>query len=327
MITAEGMESSVTCSLCSVCERDMDILFMQAVLTDSDFLQVFLQKTTWRNKNLTAIHAELSNVELDLGETDITVILTDGTDRYALLIEDKIDAIAQPEQHQRYVKRGNKAIERGDYTEYAVFIVCPQKYYDANKEARKYEHFVSYEECAQYFEHKDDAISNIRYQGIMQALDKAKKPSQVTVKEEANTFFKQYCKYQHDHFPMLDIRTKETNNGYWVEYRTSFPYSKVTLFHKLPNGYVDLTFKRKHDKHDLTELISDWLNEHGYPEVCAQPTGESMVLRINVPNLYYKKGFSNIPSADVDRCFEALVKLCEIAKFMQSIQKFLSKDS
>ena len=93
------MGNKATCSLCTVCEHDMDILIMQAMLSDSGFLKLFLSKTDLPASNLTPVHAEISNTDTDLGETDITVILSSGTDIYALLIEDKIDAVAQKEQH------------------------------------------------------------------------------------------------------------------------------------------------------------------------------------------------------------------------------------
>ena len=67
------------------------------------------------------LHSEISNTDPDLGETDITVILSSGTDIYALLIEDKIDAVAQKEQHDQYIKRGDKAVAEGLYTDYRVF--------------------------------------------------------------------------------------------------------------------------------------------------------------------------------------------------------------
>ena len=317
------MDNGATCSLCAVYEHDMDVLFMQGMLSDNGFLALFLNKTDWRDTKLKAVHAELSNTEMNLGETDITVILDDGLDKYALLIEDKIDAIAQPEQHQRYVKRGDKAVKNGVYKDYKVFIVCPEKYYSSNDEAKKYEYYVSYEECAEYFEGKTDVMSNLRYQEIMQALEKAKRTSNVTIVDEANAFFRQYCEYQREHFPSLDIRTKETSNGYWVDYRTCFPYESIVLVHKMPNGCVDLTFDKSKEKLPILENICGWFNAHALPELCAQPAGKSTVLRINVPKLYYRNGFDKIPKEDIDKCFEAIVKLVDVTKFLKNIQDFI----
>lgn len=203
------MNDGVTCSLCTVYEHDMDVMLMQALLTDSELLKLFVDKTDWAGLELKPVHAEISNSDTDLGETDITVVLSDGTFKYALLIEDKIDAVAQPDQHERYVKRGDKAVKEKMYSDYKVFVVCPQKYYDADDEAKKYEHFVSYEECAEPFSKIHDNMAQIRYQEVMQAISKAKKPPQVTLNENANSFFRKYREYQREHYPQLEMRTSK----------------------------------------------------------------------------------------------------------------------
>ena len=61
-----------------------------------------------------------------------------------ILIEDKIDAIAMPEQPERYIKRGNKAIKNKEYDVFYSFIVCPKKYYDNNDAAKEYPFHILY---------------------------------------------------------------------------------------------------------------------------------------------------------------------------------------
>ena len=39
----------------------------------------------------------------------------------------------------RYILRGQKGIEQGDFTKFYVFIVAPQKYLSKNSEANKTE--------------------------------------------------------------------------------------------------------------------------------------------------------------------------------------------
>jgi hypothetical protein len=80
------------------------------------------------------------------GESDITVILSNGINKIALLIEDKIDAHAMPMQPERYIKRGKKGIENKQYDEFYDFIVAPQEYLESNMEAKQYTYRVSYEE-------------------------------------------------------------------------------------------------------------------------------------------------------------------------------------
>ena len=318
------MMDNVTCSLCTVYEHDMDVMLMQALLTDPIFLDLFINKTDWAGIDLKPVHAEISNSDADLGETDITVILSDGASRFAMLIEDKIDAVAQPEQHDRYVKRGDKAVRNGEYSDYKVFIVCPQKYYDADDEAKKYEHFVSYEECAEHFGKSNDSMGNIRYQEVMEAISKAKKPPQVTLNEDANSFFRKYREYQREHFPQLEMKTKETANGYWVDYRTRFPYQQAYLLHKLGDGEVDITFNRGKDKLPILESICEWFKQNGLMEISTPVTGKSVSIRMNVPKLRYKHGWENISTEDIDKCFTVITKMVKLANLFNDIQRFLA---
>ena len=72
---------------------------------------------------------DLSKSDND-GESDITVILQNQNTKIGLLIEDKINAIAMPEQCNRYSICGKKGIKNGDYKAFYVFIVAPEKYYN-----------------------------------------------------------------------------------------------------------------------------------------------------------------------------------------------------
>ena len=94
-------------------ERDMDLLFLEAIGTDIGFAKLLIDKTKWAGKDFSVEKIELSKTDPELGESDITVIIKIDGVLFAMLIEDKIDAIAMPEQHARYVKRGNAAVKKG----------------------------------------------------------------------------------------------------------------------------------------------------------------------------------------------------------------------
>ena len=203
----------------TITERDMDMLLAQAVITDPEFCKILVDKTDLKNHSFKVSNVEVSKSDSDLGESDITVIVDMDGDKYGFLIEDKIDAIAMKDQHARYLKRGEKGIENGDYKDYRVFIFCPRKYREGNNEAKKYEHVLTYEECKAYFDSKDDVLSKFRSQLIAQGIDKAKSSS-VTVDPDANAFFRQYSQYQKEYYPMLMLTTKEDSNGWWSHYST-----------------------------------------------------------------------------------------------------------
>ncbi len=108
-------------------ERDIDLLIMEEFLSDKEFAKIFLDSVgiseTYEIESV--IH---SKTDADLGESDIVFILNIDGRKFALHIEDKIDAIAMPRQHDRYDLRAQKDIAAGQYDDYSVVIVAPSKY-------------------------------------------------------------------------------------------------------------------------------------------------------------------------------------------------------
>lgn len=62
------------CKYRNVSERDMDLLFMEAFVTDTEFVQLFINETQHAGKSVTLVSAERSKVDTGLGESDLTVI-------------------------------------------------------------------------------------------------------------------------------------------------------------------------------------------------------------------------------------------------------------
>jgi len=299
----------------TITERDMDMLLAQAILTDLDFCRFVLDKTNRKGKDICVKSVDLSKEDSALGESDVTVTLAIDGESYGLLIEDKIDAIAMPNQHERYIKRGDKGIKDGDYADYAIFIFCPEKYYKNNSEAKLYEHLLTYEECKAFFDRKSDSLSQFRSQQLTQAISKAKKPPVVNVDEKANSFLREYIQYQRENYPSLDLSTKEDKNGWWTDFRTELGY--VYINHKIQEGYVDLTFPKAADKVERAKLIAEWARRHKLSDINVVKTKKSVMLRIHVPKLDIMKGFELAESDDLKMCFDAIKELTDFANVIE----------
>ena len=299
----------------TITERDMDLLFIESILTDPGFCQLLVEKTDLRGRPFEIVKAELSKSDSDLGESDITVIINVEGEIYGLLIEDKIDAIAMPQQHARYVKRGEKGVKAGEFKDFRVFLFCPEKYYENDAEAKLYEHHLTYEEFQAYFAKKSDPLSMFRLQQLKQAVDKAKKPSVINVDEKANAFLRQYIRYQKEHYPSLDLSTKEDKNGWWTDFRTDLGI--VYINHKIQEGFVDLTFSRSADKIDRAKVIADWVRQHVIPGATVRKTQKSAIIRVHVPKIDIKKGFENVNENELVQCFEAIKELTDFANIVE----------
>ena len=287
-------------------------------ITDILFIDRFFQ-TIFR-----ILSGELSKSDNDLGESDITLILEVEGFRYGFLIEDKIDATAMPDQHERYVKRGRKGVKNGDYADFKIFIFCPAKYYRSNDEAKLYEHLLTYEECRDYFDGKNDPVGAFRSQQLKQALYKAKKPPVSNVDEKANAFLREYIGYQKANFPSLDLSTKEDKNGWWTDYRTELG-KNVYINHKIREGYVDLTFVKASESIDRVKTVADWARQHKISNAAVVRTANSAMIRLHVPKLDMEKGFESVDKDELNQCFEAVKELTDFANMIETVMSVISK--
>lgn len=291
-------------------ERDMDLFFLEAMSSDSEFARLIVDRTKWAGQDFCLESIELSKTAVDLGESDITVIISVGSVQYAILIEDKIDAIAMPDQHGRYVKRGCKGVADAEYMDFDIIIICPEKYFNNNDEAKLYEHHIFYEEFEAYFIQKSDEISKVRLAQVQACINRAKKPPEVILNESVNSFFRNYRIYQKAKYPQLDLRTKESSNGWWTYYTTRF--GQAYIYHKMQEGFVDLTFPNAANHLDTANIIAKWLRDHGMKKVTALQTGKSASLRIEVPPLKVREPFEQTSEEDIEECFRAIADLSEL---------------
>ena len=108
------MSESTICNFGNIQERDMDMMFLECLLTDDGFLRLFLRKAEITGISVEVLNVALSETDPEYGESDITVLLSVDGKKHALLIEDKINAPAMPEQCDRYSNRADKAVGNGE---------------------------------------------------------------------------------------------------------------------------------------------------------------------------------------------------------------------
>ena len=314
------MSKDGICSFGNVQEWDMDLMFMESLLTDSGFVWLFLNKAGIVCNSAEVLNVALSETDPEFGESDITAILSIDGKRHALLIEDKINAPAMHDQCDRYDKRADKSMGKGEYDSASVFIICPDAYYKANAEAKKYANFITYEDCIKYFSEKSDALGKIRCEQLKQAI--AKGPGTTWEKnEKAMAFFEKYRTYMATHGYDLDLRNKKGSNGWWPHYGTTF--GNAYIYHKVSDGVVDLTFPNGAENVSTLKLAAIWLNAHGIPNVQAIQTGKAAALRIKVPVLDQHKPFEEADINDVEMCFIAIQELSNLATAIGQISSFV----
>ena len=269
----------------AVVERDIDLLLIEELNVDSNFRSWFYG-LVWGtgNHDLTFLGAWHSLTHPDYGESDV-VVLAEGEEgrKLAILIEDKIDAITQPNQAGRYRTRGNAGIETEWWHQYRTCIVAPQAYLDSNSEATLYDVRVSYESLKQWFVEKPtDQRAKYKAQLIEEAIEQNRRGYRPVPHGGVTQFWLDYWELSKAEFPELQMRrpTKIPANSDWPRFKPKGMNLDFVVIHKWNRGAVDLTIRGAGDRIErLTELnqslLGDGLN--------ILTTNKSAAIRMEVP--------------------------------------------
>lgn len=240
----------------SIVERDMDLLFLEEFAASQEFAALFLNECGVEEfeveRVIHSLHQDGEGCaiaqmkgETSRGESDMTVIYRCHDERRALLIEDKIDACVQPHQRQRYEKRGQVAVEAGEYAAFDVFLVAPEGYLGTSA-AADYENVVSYESIRDYFLRQGTSRSIFKAAMVARAIDKQKARSAIKIpSEQVMDFFYSYIHYVTTNYPSYSLETRpgrlRGSKSSWMVYATRMQGVKIK--HKV-RGCVDLAFKK-----------------------------------------------------------------------------------
>ena len=292
-------------SIGNVYERDIDLYIINKFLNDSKFKELFLKKINCQNYQVCKCLHSFSD---EHGESDITIILENDNRKIGLLIEDKINAKAMPEQYKRYILRAEKQKHEGLFDNYYIFIIAPKSYIDSNNEAQKYDNKISYEEILDYISGDVYGESLIK-----KAIEEKKKGYDVVENKAVTLFWEKYYEMVENRFSDLKLNRYEGARGSDANWPIFFtPIEKIQIFHKSDRGFVDLTIRSVSQYYfEVYDIVKNVLKEN----MTLQKTGKSLAIRIRVPKIDFEKDFKE-QEENVIKCLEVVR---ELQKFMRKI--------
>lgn len=282
-----------------VAERDIDLYVINKFMNDNNFKELFLNKINRSNYNIVScIHSYKDND----GESDIMIILKNEKNRIALLIENKIDAIAMPNQRERYNYRGNKGIKNNKYDEFFVFMIAPKDYLSSNTEASKYENQISYEEIINYLGNTDKYGISL----LSNAVEEKKKGYIIQEDKNVTEFWQKYYDFVEKYYPQLRIKRYEGPRGanaWWPGFAT--PVKNIRIDHKSNRGDIDLKFENVGEYYyEICKILEGKLDE----DMLIVPTGKSMSIRIKAPIVRFDDEFEKYIE-EIKICLDSIVRL------------------
>jgi hypothetical protein len=290
----------------------MDLLIIEEFISDRNFAKIFLDKLKLSDDY--TIHKVSHSLADSDGESDITLVLQYPGKRVALLIEDKIDAQTMPEQSERYYKRAQKAVARGEYDCYYVMLTAPADYHKEHEldSNAAYEHRVCYEEMREYLIWQDHTRAAFKVAMIDCAIKEKKAGYQVQEVPAVTEFWIKLRRFCKKNYPLLNMVGEDAPKGLsasWPEFRTSLGTIKV--IYKSQKGFVDLEFPKYGDNvADLLAKVKDRMAD----SMQIWKTGKSASVRISNDRwiLDFSQDFDTCTDV-VSEILQAVSLLCEFA--------------
>jgi hypothetical protein len=228
-----------------------------------------------------------------LGESDLVIVYqSEDGNRFALLIEDKVDAKLQVDQAKRYRQRAEKEQASGDFSDFEIILCAPEHYIGNRHDLDGFDRKLSLEQIAEIIEQPQDKRASYRAHFLRTAGTKRINAWTREDDPATNKFWDAAYELAAHEFPILEMkRLKLTKGSQWITLRPrDFPtmpkYVYVSL--KGDRGYVDLTFGRT-TAHQFHSAIHHLLE----PRMIVQQTGASVAIRIETSPFQISEGFAN----------------------------------
>ncbi len=227
-------------------ERDIDLLLAEEFTVNPSFAKQFKALTGFQTKEASVAEFWVSRSD-KWGESDLIVVYESHLgERFALLIEDKVDAPLQPDQAQRYRLRADRDCTRGIYNEYEVVLCAPQYYIDNHSDLDGFDRRIPLERLAEIIRTQNDGRAEYRAKFLETAATKRINAWKREDDPATNEFWDSAYELATREFPELEMKKlKMTKNSTWVSLRPhDFPTQPKRIYLNLKGGrgQIDLTF-------------------------------------------------------------------------------------
>lgn len=277
-----------TAILEAVTERDIDLLLLEEIHA-SEFFRKWLASTIVGADaaGFSFVNAWHSILDPSLGESDMLVIFSNrALGKEAILLENKIDAPAQPDQAKRYTERGKLGVQRGAWCAFKTAILAPDRYLSRSADVGTYDSMVSYEAIRDWFQSNclESERSAYRARVIQLAIDQNKRGYNPRIDERVSKFFFAYWELASREFPELAMEKPgdKPAGSNWIGFHPKGSGKRRWIWHKMDVGHVDLELKGAAGKLDEFRDKYSQLFPHDTDIVKA---GKSAAVRIRVPIL------------------------------------------
>jgi hypothetical protein len=261
-----------------VSERDVDLLLVEELSASSGFRVWFSERIGLTQSDLTAV---ARSVVSSTGESDIELSFQSAAGTTKVLVENKIDALLQPRQSERYTERGQTYVESGRFDRFMTVLIAPEAY---GASTSGFDARVSYEQLREWFQEQLRSDPRVPYKLALldQALERAARGWTLIPDAAATSFWQGYWRVASEIAPELHMPapgSKPATSGF-IRFRPPQLPAGIELLHKVPYGNVDLQFA------GMATRAADFAREHAgklTPGMRVEVASKSLVIRMSVP--------------------------------------------
>jgi hypothetical protein len=296
-------QGSIAVQVRGITERDIDLLLLEQLVLDSSFRDGFLAEVGLASCG--RLTAAARSVNTTTGESDLELTLVEGQRVTKVLVENKVDALLQPRQAERYAERAAAYRAAGDCDQVVTVLVAPESYAGA---AAGFDRTVTYESVRRLLG-GEEADDRARYKHFLlrEAIERCASGWVLVPDEAATAFWLRYWELSKTVAPQLNMRRPEekpaTSN--FIYFWPTALARGVALIHKVPYGDVDLQFEGKATR------AASFESKHGghlRPGMHIERANKSLVVRMQVPRIVLKAPFEQSEAA-VRQALDAAAQL------------------
>lgn len=228
-------------------ERDADFAIISAFEKNPKVRRLFLRNFRSLSSKIVEVRHSYKQPEpgYTSGESDIIFIMEDANGKFAIFIEDKINAQAQPHQSERYDVRAKQLVDKHEFEDYRVFLCAPNYYInnESSENVKGYKYKISYEaivgllpECLE-----KSILRNAASKKGCSVVDMGVTQFWSNMRVFVNTNYK-------DKLVMKGKDEDKPSGSWWQDFETGI--EGCTIIMKVDSHKIDLEFKQMGERLD-----------------------------------------------------------------------------
>lgn len=234
-----------------VCERDIDLLFLEEFVASAEFRTWFLVQIGAEGS--ASLSDARRSVKTDSGESDLELTFEGAAGGVKVLIENKVHAAFQPNQPQRYVERAAEYKKDGKYREIVTVVMAPEAYFSEEAENYGFDAKITYEQVLNWFSANERANARIEYKLTLlrAAIDRGRSGWQLVPHPKVGQFWRSYWELAERIARQLSMPMPKTEipaGSHFIVFHPAALPANVKLKHKVAYGHVDLEFREMGDR-------------------------------------------------------------------------------